>query len=49
MELISNATFTDQIEITEDNLHDLDFSKVKISSTGKQDYYEKIIDELPKF
>lgn len=49
MDLIGNATFTNQIEIAENDLHNLDFSKVKITSTGEQDNYEKFVDELPNF
>lgn len=48
MELIGNATFTDQIEISEADLHNLDFAKAKISSTGEQEDYQKFIAELPK-
>lgn len=49
MELIGNATFTEEVEISEDDLHKQDFSKAKISSTGEQDKYLEFVDSLPRF
>ncbi|MBP2056901.1 diaminopimelate epimerase [Lactobacillus colini] len=49
MDLIGNATFTDKIEIDESDLHNLDFSKIKVESTGEQNNYEKFVSELPNY
>ena len=49
MDLIGNATFTDKIKISEQALHDLDFSDAEVSSTGEQDDYEKFVAGLPNF
>lgn len=49
MELIGNATFTDQIEISEEALHKQNLSEAKITSTNEQESYEKFVDTLPHF
>lgn len=49
MELIGNATFTEIIDIPENSLYDLDFSKAKITKTTEQKAYENFVTSLPHF
>ncbi|WP_125772343.1 diaminopimelate epimerase [Companilactobacillus furfuricola] len=44
--LIGNATFTDKIEISEDDLHALNFKNTTIASTHEEKSYEKFVDSL---
>lgn len=49
IELIGNATFTDQIEISETDLHNCDFSSINITSTEEESDYQNFIQNLPHF
>ncbi|QLL74143.1 hypothetical protein GTO85_07155 [Lactobacillus crispatus] len=49
IELIGNATFTDKIEISEDNLIHANFSNINSQETDEQGAYKKFVDDLPKF
>ena len=49
IELIGNATFTDKIEISEDDLRHANFSNITCQETGEQSAYKKFVDDLPKF
>lgn len=49
IELIGNATFTDKIEISEDDLRHAKFSNITCQETGEQSAYKKFVDNLPKF
>lgn len=46
--LIGNATFTDKIEVTENDLHNLDFSNIQIKPTKEEDSYQDFIYSLNK-
>ncbi|MCR1915891.1 diaminopimelate epimerase [Lactobacillus taiwanensis] len=49
IELIGNATFTDQIEISESDLHQAEFANVKVKSTDEEKYYQQFSNHLPLF
>ncbi|GLB46528.1 diaminopimelate epimerase [Philodulcilactobacillus myokoensis] len=48
--LIGNATFTDVVDVDEDDLHNADVSKnnVKIQSTGEENAYQKFVKTIKK-
>lgn len=50
MELIGNATFTDNISVDESNLHHANVTadQVNIEPTGEQEAYENYIQSLPR-
>lgn len=50
IDLIGNATFTDIIEVDEDNLHKATVTKQnsKITDTGEESAYKKFVQNLPK-
>ncbi|OYS45648.1 diaminopimelate epimerase, partial [Lactobacillus taiwanensis] len=49
IELIGNATFTDQIEISESDLHQAEFANVKVKSHDEEKYYQKLRNHMPHF
>lgn len=48
IELVGNATFTHQIEISEDDLHQAKFNQATSQETGEQDDYKDFVQALPK-
>ena len=49
IELIGNATFTHKIQIKEEDLHQCNFTDVKITATGERDDYLKFVQDIPTF
>lgn len=49
IELIGNATFTNRIELSEDDLHSATLTKAKISATKEQEAYLNFVNNLPHF
>lgn len=49
IDLIGNASFTHELEISEDDLHNQNFNQVKVSETGEQTAYENFVSNLPHF
>lgn len=48
IELVGNATFTHQIDISEDDLHQAKFDQAASQETGEQAAYENFVQSLPK-
>lgn len=46
IELIGNATFTHEVEISEDDLHNNNLTNTKIQETGEQDSYLEFVSNL---
>lgn len=49
IELIGNATFTQQVEISEADLHTASLDNLTITDTGEQEKYEQFVSGLPHF
>ncbi|QNQ82057.1 diaminopimelate epimerase [Lactobacillus sp. PV037] len=49
IELIGNATFTDKINISEEDLKNHNFTHAAITSTNEQDAYLNFVNNLPHF
>jgi diaminopimelate epimerase len=49
IELIGNATFTQQVEISETDLHTANLDNLTITDTGEQEKYEQFVSGLPHF
>ena len=49
IDLIGNATFTHELELSEDDLHHQNFDNISVQETGEQAAYEEFVASLPHF
>jgi hypothetical protein len=48
LHLIGNATFTHEIQISEQDLHNNDLNNLKVTETGEQKNYQAFVDSISK-
>ncbi len=48
LHLIGNATFTHEIQLSEQDLHNNDLSNLKVTETGEQKNYQAFVDSISK-